>query len=431
MKTSVLFSLLSLGYVFCIDNLREAEGHIRDHLKSFSTGAPMCAGVSCCNVTSSESCPLSNMAKDKTTLVLPGGQTRCIFSDSSPFAFQVVPGASDKLLFYFQGGGACWDEYSTKVKMCTTDASPQQLVGIFDRSNALNRFRDHTIVHVLYCSGDVHGGNVVRPYADSLGVPVQQTGLANSQSALDWVTKQMAAGALASRFSELVVMGCSAGSIGAQLWANEVLSTLPHERAAVVPDSYAGVFPAGTVGPLIYGYGFCTASFLDDALRAKCNQQALELTELDEAQISKTPSVPYAFLQSKVDIVQQSFYVAIALSMNCTKKTINPTEFYGDVTAIFGGYNGAEKNFLTYLVDGDHHCFTNQALYYTADPQSSTDNGATTKSQMMYSFVNALPLSEGQTASTVCDGTVQVQGRLNDNTYCSSTVVPKSFTEHY
>lgn len=31
------------------------------------------------------------------------------------------------------------------------------------------------MVHVLYCSGDLHAGNVTRPYADAAGEPVVLT----------------------------------------------------------------------------------------------------------------------------------------------------------------------------------------------------------------------------------------------------------------
>ena len=66
-----------------------------------------------------------------------------VLSRCSSFLFpsQVVPGDSDKLLFYFQGGGACWDQTSTDAKSCTSDALPQDLVGLFDRSNPANPFK--------------------------------------------------------------------------------------------------------------------------------------------------------------------------------------------------------------------------------------------------------------------------------------------------
>jgi hypothetical protein len=146
---------------------------------------------------------------------------------SSPFvplAFQVVPGASDKVLLYFQGGGACWDEASTKAGLCTTDCSPQKPVGIFDRTEATNAYKDYTIVHVSYCSGDLFGGDIVRDYTDSAGVPVTQKGYANGLSAVNWIQSQQASGALASSLSDFVVMGCSAGSIGAQIWSDNALN---------------------------------------------------------------------------------------------------------------------------------------------------------------------------------------------------------------
>ncbi len=49
----------------------------------------MCSGVNCCTIGSGEACSLTSMPKDQTTLVMPGGETRCIYSYSTPFAFQV------------------------------------------------------------------------------------------------------------------------------------------------------------------------------------------------------------------------------------------------------------------------------------------------------------------------------------------------------
>ena len=56
-------------------------------------------------MSDTEGCSLDSLPSTSSSLVLPGGDTRCIFSYSTPFAFQVYRGDSDKLLFYFQGGG--------------------------------------------------------------------------------------------------------------------------------------------------------------------------------------------------------------------------------------------------------------------------------------------------------------------------------------
>src|SRR5688572_33342387 len=38
----------------------------------------------------------------------PGGETKC--AKGGEYAFSVRPGAKDKLLVWFEGGGACWGE---------------------------------------------------------------------------------------------------------------------------------------------------------------------------------------------------------------------------------------------------------------------------------------------------------------------------------
>ena len=139
-----------------------------------------------CHVTAHNACSLKKMRRDQSYVVYPGGATRCIYSSSTPFGFQVIPGDSDKLLFTFQGGGACWDAISTALGACSTDAEPDSKDGWMDRSDPANPFVNYTVVHVLYCSGDVHGGNVTRPYNDKDGQPVVQHGYTNARAAVDW-----------------------------------------------------------------------------------------------------------------------------------------------------------------------------------------------------------------------------------------------------
>lgn len=378
------------------------------------------------------------MAADETTLVYPGGDTRCIFSDSTPFAFQVVPGDGDKLLFYLQGGGACWDEASTKLGLCTTDASPQDLVGVFDRESDGNRFGSHTIVNVLYCSGDVHGGNVTRSYNDAKGEPVQQMGLLNAQAALDWVKQQQATGALQEQLSELVVMGCSAGSIGAQLWGKTIVESLQWKTAAIMPDSYAGLFPEGTMGPVIYEYNFCDSGFLSAELTQKCLRQELTLQDIDLEFMAATPSVPYTFIQSKVDSVQMSYYVSLGVLSNASDWMITPSEFYEGVNDIFSLYTKERDNFVTYLIDGGTHCFTDATRYFTTDATGAVTAGARAQEggseDMLFEWANELPLQEGEVVETICAGQVQLSAPATgeeDNTYCASGVYPNSYTEHY
>jgi hypothetical protein len=42
-----------------------------------------------CHYSDTESCNLASFPKDETSMVFPGGETRCIFSNTPNFAFQV------------------------------------------------------------------------------------------------------------------------------------------------------------------------------------------------------------------------------------------------------------------------------------------------------------------------------------------------------
>ena len=103
----------------------------------------------------------------------------------------------------------------------------------------------------------------------------------------------------------------------------------------MIPDSYAGVFPPGSQGPLVYNYGFCSSGFLNKALYAKCMNKDLTLQDINMQNIRDSPEVPISFIQSKTDIVQMSFYVAIGATTPDTSAFITPKLFYNDVNEIF------------------------------------------------------------------------------------------------
>jgi len=441
-QQTILFLLVVLPFNLAYHadfnkSIEVIQNYVNSAKKNALSATDLCATNNCCTIGENEACSFSAMKKDVDTFVFPGGESRCIFSDSTPFAFQVIPGASDKLVLYFQGGGACWDKVSTSLGLCTTDISPQSHVGVFDRTSTskFNRYKDYTIVHVMYCSGDVFAGDTTRNYRDSKGKFVVQKGLANVRATLDWIISKQANSELASTFTDLVVTGASAGSLGAQVWAREILSELKYKQAAVVPDSYAGVFPEGSLGPLIYDFGFCNAKFLSDELRATCNNKNLVLYDVTVNTFVSTPNVLYSFVQAKTDEVQISFYIAIAATTMGSDITITPSEFYSEVNTIFSDYKSKIANFGAYLVNGNHHVYSNQNLYYTTDGLGTTDNGVAATKEVLYAWVNRLPLKSEEKIDGVCEGEFVATNNHkknlgNDaNIYCSSSVYPHSYTQ--
>lgn len=333
-----------------------------------------------------------------------GDGSMCIFGDT--YGFQVIPGASDKVLFYFQGGGACWDMVTTNAGLCTTTIAPNGPTGVFDRTNNENPFKDFTIVHALYCSGDVWAGRKTAKYTH-YGAPVTQQGHQNAKVTMNWLSRQQKLGHIAKDLDSFVTSGCSAGSVGVQLWADVLLSAYPAKHMAVIPDSYAGVFPAGSIGPLMVSFGVCSTSLIPLSLKEDCLLGKLEIHDVARVHISKFPDVPFAYIQSKIDAVQQSFYVAMGLTTRNASAAITPANFYADVSEVFASYNALD-NFITFLVDGPMHCFTPFSILYDTTAAGPYGDRQPLKEPLsLVSWLQQFPLHKRQRVETKCLGPVR------------------------
>ena len=138
---------------------------------------------------------------------MPGGDCQC--ADGSEFAFWVREADPERVVFFLQGGGACFNEATcafdsdTYQSTIEPDDDPTVEPGIFDLDDPRNPFADWSMVYVPYCTGDLHLGTVTTPYSPTL--TVQHKGFVNGTAALD---------CLATTFpdaTEVVVAGESAG----------------------------------------------------------------------------------------------------------------------------------------------------------------------------------------------------------------------------
>ena len=191
------------------------------------------------------------------------------------------------------------------------------------------------------------------------------------------------------------------------------------------------MFPDGTQGPLVYGFGLCSWNRLPPSLYDSCISQTLTLQDITTVLLQSCINIPFGFIQSKVDLVQRSFYFAIAVSMG-KSPFLTDAQFYGKVNEIFGVYNQANQNFVTYLVDGFQHCFTPFDLLYTADGLGGyDDNSDANTGIMMNDWLTKYPLDDGASVDTLCLGDLKspLQATDTDTEYCSLDVSPKTFTE--
>jgi hypothetical protein len=95
-------------------------------------------------------------ADQRWTKVVPGGDCEC--ADGSEFAFWERPAASSKVVFFLDGGGACFDAETCAFTGLGTGGEanydwsiygegPAQEGGIFDFARAENPFRDYSFIY--------------------------------------------------------------------------------------------------------------------------------------------------------------------------------------------------------------------------------------------------------------------------------------------
>ncbi|MDF1563103.1 MAG: pectin acetylesterase-family hydrolase [Deltaproteobacteria bacterium] len=141
-------------------------------------------------------------------------ESRCMDGSQTGFGIRMNP-ASDKLMIYLQGGGACFDRFTcaTVANQNGFDgadfasfASSNADRGIFDSTDPANPVHDWNMVFVPYCSGDVHAGSAF------IG--------AQNRTQIGWDNFRAALGRLVPTFegaSQVLLTGSSAGGFGAAL----------------------------------------------------------------------------------------------------------------------------------------------------------------------------------------------------------------------
>jgi hypothetical protein len=318
-------------------------------------------------------------------------------------------------------GGACWTKHTTSDDFCTSDADVAKLHGAFNREDPTNPFQNFTIVHILYCSGDLHGGNVTRAYTDSAGVPVQQMGYFNSKSAIDWINVNFD-----YPLHHLVLSGCSAGSLGVQAWAGVLLDMLEYEHAAVTPDSYMGVFPDGSQGPLIKEYGMCSVGVFEPKFMEACLNETLTIQDVFDDAIATNPGVAFANLNSKADSTQMAYYTSVAASFHDLPLYLTSAEFENAVNVILERYNKNE-NYVSYLVTGTQHCFLPYNLMMTTDT-TGVDGEGLNGQMTLADWLGKFPVDSKQSVGTECDGEELTEENWSGDSYCDAGQQGKVYT---
>lgn len=297
----------------------------------------------------------------------PGGNTVC--SDGSTYRFFVRPGDPEKLVVYFQGGGACWmgrncDQHlDPSYKVAVAKDEMERYRGIFEFANEENPFSDYSFVVAPYCSADVHLGNNVATYhapardADEENkahkaheVTIHHKGIVNARAVLDWTYAHFLAP------SEIFVTGSSAGAIPSPYYAWKIADHYEDARIAQLGDAAGGYRRNEGTGNLqMERWG--TLEHLQQYPEFS-DTAADELTyeDLYIAAARRHPEITFTEYDAAEDDVQKRF-----LSMSG-----NDTESLKDlIVANQTDIRAKVDNFRAYIAGGDSHTILARPEFYT------------------------------------------------------------------
>jgi hypothetical protein len=175
-------------------------------------------------------------------VVYEGRELAPICLNDTPYVFFARRGTVNKMVVYFQGGGACWNSLTCGLPTCKTetgafDDPSDATSGFADLSNPDNPFKDWSVVMIPYCTGDVHWGDSTYDHG-SAGAPfvVQHKGAVNAKVVEKWAREHFVMP------DEVFVTGSSAGAYGAIASSPSLMEFVwPSSEFAVLGDAGNGV----------------------------------------------------------------------------------------------------------------------------------------------------------------------------------------------
>ena len=277
----------------------------------------------------------------------------CMCADGSAFHFYLREASPTKVLFYLEGGGACFSGDMCKPGSGTysENISPvsklEDSPGIFDFANPENPFADYSVVYVPYCTGDVHAGNITKDYGN--GVVTQHKGFVNASNALDTMIKRF------PNTTQLVVAGSSAGSFPTPVFAGMAGDQLPNADLKVFADSSGAVPDA--MGFVIGNWG--TLETLPDWPEIEgltVDQFTPAYTFIKAAE--HNPKIRFARHDFAFDNVLSSFARMAGLSPDDLVSVMRTNEAKVEATGV---------NVANWISPGDDHTIAVRDEFYTEE----------------------------------------------------------------
>jgi Pectinacetylesterase len=292
-------------------------------------------------------------------------ETDGLCSAGTPFQFYAkTSDASNNLLIFFNGGGACWfgqacdlsSEPNIHSPFADMEANnPRVSSGIFDFENSENPFSDYDVVFIPYCTGDVHIGSGEKNYSyqDASGNEVSYTahhdGYANSMTSLNWIYDNFTA------VNNVVVAGSSAGAIGASFYSGLIAEHYPSSPVVLLADAAGGYRTA--LLPVTHN-AWDTAAILPDweEYRGETND-TLTFEDFYIASANHNSNLRLAQYNAAEDEVQKDFTYVIGDAPGSFSLPLRILTNYQEIES-------ATNEFYSYTAGGPVHTILRSDIFY-------------------------------------------------------------------
>jgi len=329
---------------------------------------------------------VADTAAPETTEPAPTWETvdapaDCQCADGSPFQYFVRKADPAKVMFFMEGGGACFSKEtcapdSDTYKKEVGDGGAGRDGGIFDFANPDNPFADWSIVYVPYCTGDVHIGNTTTDYGD--GVVINHKGYINGTTAL---------AAMADMFpdaTQLLFAGESGGSIPSPLYAGLGRDLYPAASITVLADG-SGAYPdVPVVNQLIGGQWGTMNAVPEWPENAGMTAEMRSLPGLFVQAGKHDPSIVFARHDYAFDNTQVSFAALANIPADDLVSLIDLNETQIEASGI---------ELWSFISPGDSHTILGKDDFYTQEVEGVS----------LLDWVRAL-ISGGDPSDVHCSG---------------------------
>lgn len=237
--------------------------------------------------------------------VMQEGGEECVCADGSDFVYFSRVDDPERVLLYFQGGGACFTAETCRFEDGTykadtgPDDNPEGGEGIFDLDHPGNPFAGWSMVFVPYCTGDVHIGDATTVYAE--GLTVEHNGFPNAMAAYRHLVETF------PDATEVVVAGSSAGGVPAPIFAGYASDDLPDARVTALSDASGGYPSTPLVNTTIGSLWGAFRNVPDWPEAAGVTPEAFGIPDLFVLAGRHDPDIVFGRYDNAYDQVQRSF----------------------------------------------------------------------------------------------------------------------------